>query len=135
MDQRIESFEEFWPQYVRAHSKKLTRQIHCAGTALALACVAGGVLTKRRWLFYLAPIAAYGPAWLSHWLVEGNHPTSFEHPIWSARADLLMCKKMLEGTMDAEAERILSGDFPEEADQPGDEQGSQPPLPGEGTVH
>ena len=105
--QRYGSFEEFWPHYVRAHSKKLTRQVHVAGTTLALACAAGGLLTKHRWLLLVAPAVAYGPAFLSHFLIEGNTPLTFGHPLWSAKADLLMWVKTLDGTMDAEVERIL----------------------------
>jgi hypothetical protein len=105
--QRYESFEEFWPHYVRAHSKKLTRQVHVAATTLALACAAGGLLTRQRWLLLVAPVVGYGPAWLSHLLVEHNQPLSFSHPLWSLKADLLLWAKTLDGTMDSEVARIL----------------------------
>lgn len=113
--QRCSTFEEFWPYYVRAHSKKLTRQVHVAATTLALACAAGGLLTRQRWLLFLAPAVAYGPSFLSHFLVEKNLPLTFGHPLWSAKADLLMWAKTLDGTMDAEVERILKQPAPEEA--------------------
>lgn len=103
----FKSFEEFWPYYVREHSNKLTRRIHVAGTTVALACVAGGLLTRHRWLLLVAPIAGYGPAWAAHLLVEKNLPATFTHPLWSLKADLLMWAKTLDGTMDAEVEKIL----------------------------
>lgn len=110
MTKPIESFEEFWPHYVRVHSKKLTRQIHFAGTSLALACVAGSLVTRQRWLLLLAPAFGYGPAFLSHALVEKNAPLTFEYPLWSFRANLLMWQKMLRGTMDGEVAEILGED-------------------------
>jgi hypothetical protein len=103
-----ESFEEFWPEYVRAHASKLTRRIHVTATTAAIACVAGGLLTRHRWLLLVAPVVGYAPAWVSHWLIERNRPQSFEHPLWSLKADLLMWTKTLDGTMDAEVEAILA---------------------------
>ncbi len=104
---RYQSFEEFWPFYVREHSKKLTRRLHFVGTSVALGCAAGAVLTRQKWLLLVAPLAGYGPAWFSHFFVEHNRPATFKYPAWSLMADLVMWKKMLDGTMDAEVERIL----------------------------
>jgi hypothetical protein len=115
MEKPIESFEEFWPIYVREHSRKLTRRIHFISTSAALACVAGGLLTRHRWLLLAAPVVAYGPAWLSHLLVEHNLPTTFRHPLWSIKADLIMWRKTIQGSMDEEVESIL-GEEAEETD-------------------
>ncbi len=104
---RYQSFEEFWPFYVREHSKRLTRRLHFVGTSVALGCAAGAVLTRQKWLLLVAPLAGYGPAWFSHFFVEHNRPATFKYPAWSLMADLVMWKKMLDGTMDAEVERIL----------------------------
>ena len=46
--QEFRTFEEFWPFYVKEHQKKATRILHFIGTTGAMACVAGGLLTKRR---------------------------------------------------------------------------------------
>lgn len=114
----METFEEFWPFYVREHRKKLTRQFHFVGTTLALGCAAGALLTRRRWLLALAPIAGYGPAWFSHFFVEKNRPATFKHPLWSLQADFVMWAKMLRGTMDAEVERVLAESSPKIDDDP-----------------
>lgn len=109
-DPHFESFEEFWPFYVKEHSKKATRILHFVGTTAAMACVAGGIFTKRRWLLAVAPVAGYGPAWISHFFIEKNRPASFKHPLWSLRADLVMWSKMVRFQMDDEVERVLRED-------------------------
>jgi len=55
-DQDYRSFDDFWPFYVKEHQKKSTRILHFIGTTGAMACVAGGLLTKRRWLLAVAPV-------------------------------------------------------------------------------
>ena len=114
--QEFRTFEEFWPFYVKEHQKKSTRILHFIGTTSAMACVAGGLLTKRRWLLAVAPIAGYGPAWISHFFIEGNKPASFKHPLWSLRADMVMWTKMVRFQMNDEVERILREDR-EQAEQ------------------
>jgi hypothetical protein len=110
--QRFDSFEDFWPHYVREHSKKLTRQLHFVGTTAALACIAAGVLGKRRY-FLLAPLMGYGGAWFSHFFVEKNRPATFTHPLWSLWGDLVMWRKMIAGTMDAEVDRAMTHSEPD----------------------
>lgn len=101
------SFEEFWPFYVHEHKNKTTRTLHAIGTTTALVLLAGGILTKKKWMFAAAPVAGYGFAWFSHFFIEHNKPATFKHPLWSLRGDFVMLKKILEGTMDEEVERVL----------------------------
>jgi hypothetical protein len=107
-EQRFRTFDEFWPHFVRAHEKKATRALHFAGTTAAMACMAGGLLLRRPALLALAPAVGYGPAWLGHFFIEKNRPTTFDYPLWSLQADVLMWSMMLAGTMDAEVERVMS---------------------------
>lgn len=109
-DQDFRTFDEFWPFYVKEHQKKTTRILHFIGTTGAMACLAGGLLTKRRWLLAVAPVVGYGPAWVSHFFVEGNMPATFKHPLWSLRADLVMWSKMVRFQMADEVERVLRED-------------------------
>jgi hypothetical protein len=110
---RFDSFADFWPHYVREHSKKTTRRLHFAGTTAAMACVAAALLGKRRFLL-LAPIVGYGPSWIGHFFIEHNRPATFKHPIWSLKADMIMWSKMIAGTMDAEVDKAMA-DAPEKA--------------------
>lgn len=106
--ERMQSFEEFWPYYVGEHAKKSTRAFHFAGTTAALGCVAWGLLLRKKWLLALAPVAGYGPAWISHFFIEKNRPATFTYPTWSLYADMVMWSKMIQGTMDAEVERVMA---------------------------
>lgn len=107
---RFATFEEFWPFYVKAHVNKWNRRLHFAGTTLAVGSAALGVVTLNPSLVLIAPVLGYGPAWIGHFLVEGNRPATFHWPVWSLKADFVMWSKMLDGTMDAEVERVLAGD-------------------------
>ncbi len=102
------SFEEFWPFYVREHANKTNRTLHFIGTSLAMASVAAALLTKRRALLLATPVLGYGFAWVGHFGVEKNKPASFKYPAWSLRGDMVMWWKTLNGTMDAEVERVTT---------------------------
>lgn len=108
MSERFQSFEEFWPFYVKEHAKKATRTMHFVGTTAALGCLAWGLVLRKRWLIALAPVAGYGPAWISHFFIEKNKPATFKYPLWSLYADFVMWSKIIQGTMDAEVDRVLS---------------------------
>ena len=108
-ERRIESFEEFWPDYVGEHHDPTTRRLHFIGTTAALGWVAWGiVLGKKKYLWPAALVAGYGPAWFSHFFVEKNKPATFKYPAWSLYADFVMGSKMIQGTMDAEVERVIA---------------------------
>ncbi len=120
MAHRFETFDDFWPYYVRAHSKKSTRVLHFLGTTAGVTSAVTGLLTGRLGLLLAAPLLGYGPAWFGHFVLEGNVPATLAHPLWSLRADFVMLAKMLEGTMDAEVQRVLSGDRAPGDRAPGD---------------
>jgi hypothetical protein len=111
----FETFEEFWPFYVREHSQRLNRMLHFVGTGGALGTLAMAALRRKSSLALLAPVIGYGAAWVGHFLVERNTPATFKHPLWSLRADLVMFSKMVAGTMDAEVERAFADDDDEAA--------------------
>lgn len=50
MTGQYQSFAEFWPFYLRDHSKPRTRALHYAGTTLVVAIVPFALLTGR-WLW------------------------------------------------------------------------------------
>ncbi|HKQ71830.1 MAG TPA: DUF962 domain-containing protein [Polyangiaceae bacterium] len=107
MDRPTATFDEFWPEYVRAHSNKTNRTLHVVGMGLALACVLAAIVKRRPLLLLAAPIFGYGFAWAGHFFVEKNKPSTFSHPLHSLRANLLLFWKTVCGDMDAEVARIV----------------------------
>lgn len=104
--QRFESFAEFWPFYVREHSRRATRFWHFCGTTAALALLIAA-MARGYWPALLAvPVCGYAFAWLSHLLVEKNRPATFTYPLWSLLADFKMWGLIATGRMGDEAARI-----------------------------
>ncbi len=103
----VDSFQEFWPLYLREHRRPLTRGLHFAGTTFALVTLGLCLWWKLWWGLALLPVIGYGPAWIGHFFVEHNRPTTMKAPLWSLRADLKMWWMMLAGTLPAELERAL----------------------------
>jgi hypothetical protein len=102
MQSRFRSFEEFWPFYLREHSKPRTRVLHYAGTSLVVLIAAAALTTGNWWLLIAMPIAGYGFAWASHAAVERNRPATFTYPGWSLRADFRMWWLWLTGRIGPE---------------------------------
>ena len=51
----IRTFADFWPFYVRAHSRPRTRLLHAIGSILALVCIALAFV-KSWWFLLAAPV-------------------------------------------------------------------------------
>lgn len=109
-EREITTFEEFWPYYVGEHKKKATRMLHFAGTSAAIGCVAGAIVFRKKWLLAVAPIAGYGPAWVSHFFIENNKPATFKYPLWSLQADFVMWWKTIKGEMQAEVDEVIAAE-------------------------
>jgi hypothetical protein len=107
-EREFKTFEEFWPYYVGEHKEKSTRLLHFVGTTAAMSCVAGAIVFRKKWLLAVAPIAGYGPAWISHFFIEKNKPATFKYPAWSLRADFVMWWKTVKGEMQAEVDRVVA---------------------------
>jgi hypothetical protein len=99
MGERYRSFQEFWPYYLREHSRPATRAIHYAGTSLVVGLAAAALITRIWWLLALMPVAGYGFAWAGHMLSEHNRPATFKYPGWSLAADFRMWWLWLTGRL------------------------------------
>lgn len=99
------TFEDFWLDYLREHTRSETRGLHMLGTTLGLLLVAAAVLSLRWELALLGLGVAYGLAWVGHFVFEQNGPAAFRNPIWSLWADLRMCALWLSSDLEPELRR------------------------------
>lgn len=88
-------FYAFWLEYLKEHELLATRLWHFVGTSAGIISMLLAIISWH-WVYLLtAIIVSYGCSWMAHFVVEGNRPVTFRHPLWSMRADLLMFRLML----------------------------------------
>jgi len=91
------SFAEFYPVYLSEHANRTCRELHFAGSTLALLFLAALLLTGNLWWLLGALASGYGFAWIGHFAFEKNQPTTFRHPLYSFMGDWVMYWQMLTG--------------------------------------
>lgn len=96
---RPATYAEFWPVYLKAHSKPGNRVLHAFGTVLGTGLLLGGCVLRRWDWVLLAPVTGYAFAWAGHFGVEGNRPATFGHPVWSFVSDYRMLWWMATGRL------------------------------------
>jgi hypothetical protein len=98
INQKLSSFEAFWPHYLSEHRDPINRALHFVGTSLVYVLIGASALVSFRWLWF-APIVGYGFAWVGHFLVEKNRPATFSYPLWSLRGDFRMHARTITGRL------------------------------------
>ena len=93
------TFEEFFPTYLEAHSKRATRVMHACGLLGGVGIGIAALATLRPSLLLVALAAGYVPAWTSHWFIEHNTPKTFGQPLLSFRGDFVMVWRLLTGKL------------------------------------
>ncbi|HVZ69764.1 MAG TPA: DUF962 domain-containing protein [Rhizomicrobium sp.] len=99
---KIAAYRDFWPYYLREHSKPATRAIHYFGTGLAVASLAALASTGIWWFGPLALAGGYAPAWTGHFFIERNRPATFTYPFWSLISDFRMAGLWAAGRLTPE---------------------------------
>ena len=112
-EQRIQSWDEFWPFYVGEHRVPLNRFLHIVGTSAGYGLVIAAAVLGDWRLLVAAPIVGYGNAWIGHFFVEKNKPASFSYPAWSFLGDMKMVAYAFTGRLGAEVERLYGSRSPE----------------------
>lgn len=97
LDKEFHDFSEFYPAYLAEHSHRVSRQLHFAGSTIALLCLAALLLTGDLLWLAAAAAAGYGLAWIGHYLYERDQPVSIRHPIYAFVANWVMYWHMMTG--------------------------------------
>lgn len=98
-EQRIATYAEFFPFYLREHSQPITRAMHYCGTAVEIFCLGALLATGNWWWLLGALVGGYGFAWVAHFFVEKNRPATFTYPLWSYIADHHMAALAVTGRL------------------------------------
>ena len=93
------TYDEFWPFYLREHSKPQTRAIHYIGSIASVVVLIWAVATRSGWWLLIVPVCGYAFAWYAHFFVEKNKPATFKAPVWSLISDYRMCGLWLSGRL------------------------------------
>lgn len=96
---RFRTFDEFFVYYIQQHRHPSNRLLHACGTAAGLAVFVGALLAGRPLLAMLWLPVGYGFAWAGHFIVEGNRPATFGHPVWAFLSDFRMLALMATGRL------------------------------------
>jgi hypothetical protein len=97
LEERIQSFDEFYKFYLTQHKNRMCRLLHVVGTTLVLALVFTALIHKQPYLLVYLPLAGYGFAWVGHFFFEQNKPATLKYPLWSLKSDFRMYYDVLSG--------------------------------------
>lgn len=86
----ITSFSNFYTCYLLEHRNSFNRLLHHIGTLLGVLFTIIALWIHLPILIIFGIIIAYSLAWLGHFKIEKNVPTTFRYPIYSFIADFLM---------------------------------------------
>ena len=104
-ERRYATFAEFWPFYLREHSRRGTRLLHYIGTTLIVLLGVTALATRELLLLLALPLPGYFFAWIAHFGHEKNRPATFTYPAWSLKADFKMWWLWLTGRLGPELDR------------------------------
>jgi hypothetical protein len=99
MSSKFRSFDEFFLHYLRQHSSRANRMLHALGTGIGLGGTIAAVSLHHPWYALLWIPVGYAFSWAGHLVVEGNHPATWGHPLWSLACDFRMLGLMLTGRL------------------------------------
>lgn len=105
--QRFRTLDDFWPYYVRQHSNKLNRRWHFIGNLNLVLWLFWAFSRRSVVLAVMGVATSYMFAWVGHFMIERNVPSTFQYPVLSALADMRMFVLMLQDRMDVEVEKYV----------------------------
>ena len=102
----VHTFEDFWPHYVRLHTRPETHALHAVATLSCLGLLGAAAVTRQPVLAVMAPLVNFAFAQASHRIFEENVTTPWKNQLWHTRAELRMLRLVLTGRMRAEVAQV-----------------------------
>jgi hypothetical protein len=99
------SLQEFWPYYLVEHSNLWNRRLHFIGSLIALILFTLTFVFNNYYFLLAAFVSGYFFAWIGHFFIEKNKPTTFQYPIKSFFSDWIMFVCILTGKIDSEMKK------------------------------
>ncbi|PWT94092.1 MAG: DUF962 domain-containing protein [Acidobacteria bacterium] len=106
---RYSTFNEFWPFYLKEHSKTGTKVMHFLGTTCFLILLEEAIRRSSGWFLLAGVIVAYAFAWIGHFAIEKNKPATFQYPLFSLIGDFKMYGLMWMGKIRETSCDAISG--------------------------
>ncbi|MCA6074931.1 DUF962 domain-containing protein [Fulvivirga sedimenti] len=97
MEDRFNSFREFYPYYLTEHTHTTSRILHFTGTLLVFVLLIMAIYYGNGWLLLAIPVVGYGFAWVGHFFFEKNKPATFRYPLFSLASDFKLFFELLTG--------------------------------------
>lgn len=101
------SFSEFYKMYLCEHSHPFNRLLHHIGTLMFLLFLLLAFWTHIFFLLFIGIGLGYGFAWLGHFKIEKNTPTTFRAPIYSLLSDFRMLYDFFTFQLDQKVQEAL----------------------------
>lgn len=90
---------EYHIYYLAKHMQQNCRRLHFVGTMTAVASIIAAIAMFRPALAVGGVVAGVLLCWVGDYFVAGIKPTTFKHPVWSARSNCMMVWDMARGDM------------------------------------
>jgi len=97
MEDKIKTYKEFYPFYLKEHSNRMCRLLHVIGTSIVLTLLLTSIIHFNPYWLIFVPLTGYGFAWVGHFFFEKNTPATFQYPLYSLISDFIMFKDLLIG--------------------------------------
>lgn len=106
MERKISTFDDYWPDFLKSHSKALTRKWHFWSGLMIIFAPVAAVIKASPGPAILLIIAGLLTAWYSHFVIEENKPTTWTtSPVLAVKGNVKMFSLMITSKLDEELKK------------------------------
>jgi hypothetical protein len=135
MTDALPNFDAYWRRYVAVHADPRVRRVQFVSTSVGIGIAACGVLTRRLSLIAAASAFAFVPTFVARVAWGQTTESIRERPLFRVAAALKAWKMTVQGTMQAEVDRVMQGTPPPPEDDSRDAPIPRPNMVTDHTLH